>query len=98
MGEERDLVDAADIAGTLGWADPGSAPGPDAVSDARPVNWVTDFSSVIEVADGLLMNADCDLAMWAAYEDGSFKEAISCVLSEVPVDDPDLRARGRRRP
>ena len=46
------------------------------------------FASVVEVADGLLMRADCELALWAAYEDGTFREWLSCSLSPEPVADP----------
>ncbi len=49
---------------------------------------VSGFPSVVEVADGLLMRADCELALWAAYEDGTFREWLSCWLSSEPVDDP----------
>jgi hypothetical protein len=50
---------------------------------------VAGFDSVVEVADGLFMSADCELALWVAYEDDTFKEWLACELGDEPVDDPE---------
>lgn len=51
----------------------------------------TGFSSVVEVGDGLLMSADCELALWAELEDETFREWLSCELSQAPVVEPELQ-------
>lgn len=55
---------------------------------------VTDFSSYVLVADGdsldgSVMSADCTLATWIAYEDGSYEERLECTLSDDPVEPPE---------
>ena len=70
-------------------AEPSDEPGPDVASAIAAVDAVADFGSVVEVEDGLLMSADCELAVWVQFEDGTFREWLSCTLSDDPVYPPE---------
>jgi hypothetical protein len=84
---------AAEIASTLAFTDsvvePEPAPDVEPAPEIASAGAVGGFRSEVEVADGLLMSADCDVAAWVTYSDGTFREWVDCRLSDAPVGDPE---------
>ena len=70
-------------------AEPPDEPAPDVAPGIVSADAVTGLESVVEVADGLFMSADCELAVWVQFEDDTFREWLSCTLSADPVDPPE---------
>lgn len=89
MGAADDMPVMDGVADTLAWAEttdgPSSVPG----LEVESADAVSGFGSEVEVADGLLMRADCELAVWVAFSDGTFREWLDCALSDEPVAAPE---------
>ena len=89
MGVAADVPVMDEIAETLAWTEPADGPPSGPGLEVESAGAVSGFGSEVEVADGLLMSADCELAAWVAFSDGTFREWVDCTLSDAPVVQPE---------
>ncbi len=89
MGAETDPPAMDEIAQTLAWTTSVDGPTPEPGVEVESAAAVSGFGGEVEVADGLIMSADCELAAWVAFGDGSFREWLDCTLSDAPVAQPE---------